>query len=301
MAPMPARLTAHVPDRPASVRLLADGAALSVGRDPECELCLDHPSVSRRHASIEPGADGWTLRDPGSKNGSFVDGERAAPGHALPGDCWLRFGDVYCEFERLSHEQADALQQRIQLRRQGSAAMLKHATAQRDFESMLRETLRSAVELAGCERGFLLLGSTGELAVRAAIGLDPGSLGTEEFSGSVGAVRRAMEDRQAVVASDVAALPWLGGRASVVAGGIRALACAPILGAGAGAPVLGAVYADRVGSQARITELDLELFSAFVERMSLAIEARRAGEDLGALSADALRWEQLLATAGAGA
>lgn len=296
---MPARLTAHVPDRPACLRLVGDSDALAIGRDPACGFAVEHPSVSRLHARLAPVTGGWLLEDAGSKNGSFVDGERVGA-RRLAGNCWLRFGDVYCEFEPLSGEQAEALEQRIQLRRQGSAALQRQVSAVRDFDAMLAETLRAAVELAGCERGFLLLGEPGALAVRTAMGMDRAQLAAAGFCGSLGAVQRAMEERRAVVANDVATLPWLGNRASVVAGGIRALVCAPITeSAGFQGPVLGAVYADRVDGSARITELDLELFTAFVERMSLAIAARRAGEDLGAVSADALRWQQLLAPAGA--
>ena len=296
---MPARLTAHVPDRPACLRLLGDADALSIGRDPGCGFSLDHPSVSRLHARIAAAPGGWLLEDAGSKNGSFVDGERIAE-RRLDQGCWLRFGDVYCEFERVTSEQAEAMQQRMQLRRQDSAALQRQVSAVRGFDAMLSETLRAAVELSGCERGFLLLGEPGALAVRSAIGMTAAELAAAEFRGSAGAVQRAMEERRAVVANDVATLPWLGQRASVLAGGIRALVCAPIsAAAGFRGELLGAVYADRIEGAARITELDLELFTAFVERMSLAIAARRAGEDLGAVSADALRWQQLLARSGA--
>lgn len=296
---MPARLTAHVPDRPACLRLVGDDDALSIGRDPACSFLVEHPSVSRLHARLAGVPGGWMLEDAGSKNGCFVDGERIGA-RRLDGNCWLRFGDVYCEFEPITSEQAEAMEQRIHVRRQDSAALQRQVSAVRGFDAMLAETLRAAVELAGCERGFLLLGEPGALAVRNAIGLAAAELAASEFSGSVGAVRKAMDERRAVVANDVAALPWLGRRASVVAGGIRALVCAPITaGAAFQGEVIGAVYADRVQGAARITELDLELFTAFVERMSLAIAARRAGEDLGLVSADALRWQQLVRPTGA--
>jgi sigma-B regulation protein RsbU (phosphoserine phosphatase) len=45
-----------------------------VGRAAEADLCLDDPSVSRRHAELEPGPTGWTIRDLGSRNGTRVNG-----------------------------------------------------------------------------------------------------------------------------------------------------------------------------------------------------------------------------------
>jgi pSer/pThr/pTyr-binding forkhead associated (FHA) protein len=49
-----------------------------VGRDSGCQLVIDDPLVSRRHAEIEYAEEGWLLRDLGSRNGTFVDGQRCA-------------------------------------------------------------------------------------------------------------------------------------------------------------------------------------------------------------------------------
>jgi DNA-binding winged helix-turn-helix (wHTH) protein len=48
-----------------------------LGRDPELELCLESSSVSRRHARIRIVDHEAILEDLGSKNGTFVNGERA--------------------------------------------------------------------------------------------------------------------------------------------------------------------------------------------------------------------------------
>ena len=47
-----------------------------IGRDPEANVCIDEPSISRRHATISTSPDGAMLRDLGSRNGTFVDGRR---------------------------------------------------------------------------------------------------------------------------------------------------------------------------------------------------------------------------------
>lgn len=51
--------------------------AILIGRDPECDIVLDSPLVSRFHASLEDGV----LYDTRSANGIFVDGEQV---HAQP-------------------------------------------------------------------------------------------------------------------------------------------------------------------------------------------------------------------------
>lgn len=47
---------------------------LVIGRDSDCDLVLDEPEMSRRHAVIENAGDGMFLRDLGSSNGTFVNG-----------------------------------------------------------------------------------------------------------------------------------------------------------------------------------------------------------------------------------
>lgn len=51
-----------------------------IGRSARCHLCLDQPEVSGVHASLQWSADGWELRDLGSRNGTWLDGRRLAPG-----------------------------------------------------------------------------------------------------------------------------------------------------------------------------------------------------------------------------
>jgi predicted component of type VI protein secretion system len=58
-------------------------APVHIGRDPACELRLADPHVSTRHAVLELGPDGVTLRDLGGTNGLRVDGRRAPAGAVL--------------------------------------------------------------------------------------------------------------------------------------------------------------------------------------------------------------------------
>lgn len=64
-----------------------------VGRDPECELHLPHPSVSSLHCELALTSDGVHLQDCDSTNGTFVDGQPTADVWLAPGQ-QLRFGDV---------------------------------------------------------------------------------------------------------------------------------------------------------------------------------------------------------------
>jgi hypothetical protein len=68
-------------------RLLIPPAGGTIGRSRDCDIVLDDAGISRRHAEIRPGPEGWTLADLGSTNGVLVNGqgvEGAQPLH--PGD-----------------------------------------------------------------------------------------------------------------------------------------------------------------------------------------------------------------------
>jgi len=71
------------------VRARAVDRPLVVGRAPDCAVVLDSDRVSRRHCEVAPRADGCTLRDLGSSNGTRVNGVELGTG-LRP----LRDGDV---------------------------------------------------------------------------------------------------------------------------------------------------------------------------------------------------------------
>ena len=67
--------------------------AVALGRDEANDICLDDGQVSRRHAVVEFGPDGWVFRDLDSRNGSFRDGTRISALTLSTGSVRLRLGD----------------------------------------------------------------------------------------------------------------------------------------------------------------------------------------------------------------
>lgn len=53
-----------------------DADTTMLGRHPDSEIFLDDVTVSRRHAVVRKGADGYEISDAGSLNGTYVDHER---------------------------------------------------------------------------------------------------------------------------------------------------------------------------------------------------------------------------------
>jgi pSer/pThr/pTyr-binding forkhead associated (FHA) protein len=76
-----------------ALSILARPFAYVVGRSSKCDIVIDHPSVSRRHAEIRVTHKGVLVLDLGSLNGTCVDDEPVHQRQVIPGQK-LRFGDV---------------------------------------------------------------------------------------------------------------------------------------------------------------------------------------------------------------
>src|SRR5215469_6015281 len=60
-----------------SSRVVAiDHFPFTLGRSSERDLCVISPEISRAHALIDRDADGYFVRDTGSRHGTFVNGMR---------------------------------------------------------------------------------------------------------------------------------------------------------------------------------------------------------------------------------
>lgn len=57
--------------------------SIVVGREDGADVVIDNPSVSRRHAEIRLGDNGWEVHDLGSSNGTFIRGNRIQAPHTL--------------------------------------------------------------------------------------------------------------------------------------------------------------------------------------------------------------------------
>jgi hypothetical protein len=94
-APPPARpKRANPADRPwldvDGERYPLMGAITILGRDDSADIILDDPGISRRHTELRVTTDGphfvTTIRDLGSTNGTYVNGERITSEHLDDGD-----------------------------------------------------------------------------------------------------------------------------------------------------------------------------------------------------------------------
>jgi len=261
---MPAKLTLYPPQRAARFLIIRDGESLVVGRDPGCELAIEDPRVSKRHAHLRWSGGGWTIEDLGSKNGTAVNGQPVEGTELRDGDA-ISFGGLSGRFERLSAAEAATVEAERLARIETSARIRRRLHTEPEPADLLLRFLEAAMELTRTDRGFVVLVSPGgKLRAEVASGLSPEAVRDERFRGSVGAVRQAVESRGPIVLSDVRADPRLGKRPSVVSLGIAALACVPIRHEG---KVLGVIYVDSRKLGPALTELELQTLESMADQM----------------------------------
>ena len=75
-------------------RVTIDEGEHVLGRDPDVEIFLNSPGVSRRHALIRVSSGGAAIEDLGSKNGTFVGDERVKGSRSLDDGDIIGVGSV---------------------------------------------------------------------------------------------------------------------------------------------------------------------------------------------------------------
>jgi GAF domain-containing protein len=274
---MPARFNAYVPDAAALVRLLDDEMNYRIGRSPDCEVRVDHFSISRFHAELSSEGERWALRDTGSKNGLRVDGHLVLRADFAK-SAWFSIGDVYCWIELIDEAAAQRHVAERETRRATSRALSQQLQPRLGIRALIPQTLDVVLELAGLDRGFVLYSDGGEpLRVRASRGFAVDDISSTHFAGSASAVERAIAEGRSVVCCDATESPWLGAKPSVRLGGIRGLVCVPLRLSGES---VGAIYADSRKPGPPVTELDLELIENVARHAAASFEAARLEADV---------------------
>jgi hypothetical protein len=57
-------------------RLVVGAGGATIGRSRQCDIVVDDPNVSRRHAELRPRGGSWVVSDLGSTNGTSLNGRR---------------------------------------------------------------------------------------------------------------------------------------------------------------------------------------------------------------------------------
>lgn len=279
---MTARLTIYPSDQPVQSFLLDPRTEHVIGRGADCSVRVCDSRLSRRHARAYRAGDRWLLTDLDSKNGIQVDGRTVATAPLEQG-CWISFGGVLASFEFVSEPSLALEREHARIRWQTTVGLGRRLDPHTDVDTLLRSVLDSALELAGAERGYvMLLDPQGELTIRARAARGGRATDDAQFAGSAATVHRVLSEGRPVVAGDVRAEARLAERPSIAAEGIRALVCLPLP---IGDRAWGTLYLDSSVPGKVFTALDLELLEAFAAHAALVVGVASVRDELAELSA----------------
>ncbi len=95
--PHPRRASAKL--RMAGRTTIVPAAGAVIGRSRDCDVVVDDPNVSRRHAEVRPSGGSWTVHDLGSTNGIKVNGRRVDGPQSLRAGDSIQLGTATLTFE----------------------------------------------------------------------------------------------------------------------------------------------------------------------------------------------------------
>ena len=271
---------------------------------------LAHPLVSRQHAIISYDGDNYDLVDLGSTHGTFINGTKVDRHRLVLGDK-IRLGEQGLELEFIPMSQdstsgtvlwtAEAEELEKSILRLASVLPSEssgHSELQKiscilDFhyyfdktfsaERMFHQVLKSALEISGAERGFVL--RRGSNGFNYALGMDGSNslLNESSFRASQSTVNRVAATGQPVfmtggIEEDMAK------QESIVAMNLSAIACLPLVAISAetDAPeIAGILYLDSQRRMHKLSGLDRRILTKLAEEAGNVLEKIGMVETLG--------------------
>ncbi|MEW5977001.1 MAG: SpoIIE family protein phosphatase [Acidobacteriota bacterium] len=303
-------LTITFPDGRTDVVSL-QGNSWSVGRSGSNDLsCREDAGLSREHLVFERDVSGWSVRDLGSKNGTFVngtrvngrqplhDGDRITASRLLVVLGTTDFATSKCSviFDRAASDPAantvsTSLQELISgQKRKATAAGVqvedrwtdpltaflkvgRELSHGRPLAELFQVILDLSVEAVGAERGVLLTLEGEQLMVQSSRG--------DDFHISSTVRDRVVREKTSLLITDALSEESFRSMQSIVQQGVRSFMAVPLQ---TDERVIGLIYVDSLHSFRRFSEDDLNLLTVMAnvaairierERLALAEQARR--------------------------
>lgn len=259
---------------------------LSIGRQLDNDIVLNHAIVSRRHAQIElNGREAW-LVDLGSRNGVFVNRLRVKREQLVDGDV-LTIGPFDLSFEDRAAQSVLFDDNRyLPLATEGrqvpSGSLSMMALDLQEFfristrlnqligyRELLDTVLEEVLRLVPAQRGFLLIRKNNELIPMV---VSPPVQGDIAISSSI--VKKTMEQGEAILTRD-ARLDFAGAE-SIITANIRSAISVPLMAQG---QTFGLIYLDSPGRD-KFSERERDLVLAIASQSAVVLERARLTEEL---------------------
>ena len=277
---------------------------ITIGRESASAVSLNHASVSRRHCVIEREGDNFKIRDLGSSNGTFVNGQPVNDKMLNHAD-QVRIGSIALLF--LTEETEDTTSGHLvrfddsqpinesakQLRPESLlhqtevvVDLSEHERLTRDLgvlvkigtrisrlrhtQELVREILDSIFDVVPVDRGAILL-SQAEKEFSLIHGKHRRDQATEvRVSRTV--VEHVLREGIAILTNDIATSENLSTAESLVAAQISSLICVPLI---VFDKTLGVIYLDTSDPIIRFDEAHLQLVAAIAGMAAVSIENAR--------------------------
>ena len=286
-----ARLTLQRPQPGGPHTVVIDHLPFTLGRSSDRDLCISSPEISRAHALIDCDADGYFLRDTGSRHGTFVNGVRITTTRLRSHDqIALGTPDHGLLFEEndtdnttrslLTHFSQTGITPRsgsgtgsdldtLALFLKAARSLYRHGGRAEVLATMLEYTIR----LTGAERGFVFLGG-GVDTLRFECGQErSGAAIAAPTLVSQSVLREAATSKLAFLFSD-SLEPAAVGQQSLIMSAIRNVVAIPLRGHNA-SQLLGLLYLDSRAVTHDFTRTRREILEAIAGQTSTLIENLR--------------------------
>ena len=280
----------------------------TLGRHPDNTVQLLDRIVSKEHCRITRGPAGkYVLRDVGSLNGSFVNGERITERTLESGD-EISMGNTVLRFVedgptgpvRNVTMFSDQVQSQVRSRVDASSHFLPaaevaniealradyeklriaHELSQRlsvdtDLDELCRKIIEETFQLIRADRAVILIvdQETGELLPRYV----KQKREDEQITLSSSILEEVRINKRAVLSSDAMLDERFKAAKSIIMQGIRSTMCVPMLYADR---LVGAIHMDSMLTTNAFTEKDLTLFQGIATQAAVAIENHRLAKKI---------------------
>jgi sigma-B regulation protein RsbU (phosphoserine phosphatase) len=263
-----------------------DSTPFTLGRGADRDLSLSYPQVSREHACIERDAEGYLLRDTGSRHGTFVNGTQITSTRLRSQDSInlglshgvLLFEDTEESTVRTLIEQISQTGSRFESQSdlEKLSLFLKAAQSLNTYgaiNDVLRTMVEYAIRITAAERGFVFLGESAD-SFRLECAQDrygDAIVGQPTISFSI--VRKAANSQLDFILSDVT--EELGRQhESLVLHAIRSVVAIPLRGQNSGR-LLGLLYLDSHSGSRDFTHTGNDILHAIASQAATLVENLR--------------------------
>lgn len=274
-----------------------EGQRIGLGRAAANELCFpDDSGLSRQHLTFERDGAEWLLNDPGSKNGTLLNGDKITSpkrlkagdrihaghltivygGSARPFNETVVFIDTRDEKSTVSRQlvellpQGDRTQDKPTVSADKVGALIKagrELAGHRPLAELFPTILSLAIEAVQAERGVVLAYEGESLDVKASSG---GS-----FRISSGVRDHVLRDKKSILVNDVLSDEAFRGMQSLVQQQVRMFMAVPLQ---TNDQVLGLIYVDCPTLAREFTIEDLSLLTVMANVAAIRIEHARLNE-----------------------